>query len=955
MKNSKSPLLCLLVIFLSASAWAQQSFTVKGRVFDDSKKGLSNLTVMLEYKNGGDTLYRFTDSKGLFVFSNVQAKEINLIITGVGYERFLKQYVIEKLVTELDSIVLVHSTKVLSEVIVKANNAIIIKDDTISYKADSFATRPNDMAEDLLKKLPGIEVDKDGNVTAHGKQVTKVKVNGKDFFGDDVKAATKEIPVELIDKIQVIDDYGDQAAFTGIRDGDAQKILNIQLKSDKNKGVFTNTSAGLGTKERYKASASLQYFNNDLQLSLISNANNINESVFNFGNPSLSGAGNRGGGMMGGAMQGGGMGGMTGGQQGAGSGGMMNGMGGGQQMSGGLMGNNGINDTKAIGFNYRDKWGKKITVYGGLVLTSRNSNTITNTSQQNLFSNSSNLITQDTYDTTMGINKRFTFNLEYKPDSNNYIKFSPQLTYRNTKTSSFTSFDTESGTQGKTNFGYSTLLSDSKSPTYSGSLLYNHRFGKKGRTMSFNLTGNTSQTNQDDDIENNSSYIISGVTATTIQYQDIKQGNKNYSYGLRASYTEPLSIANNLEFNYSYNKQFTGNEKKTYAIDPATNSSQYVDSLSNVYDNDYTTHRFGANFRHTEKKYNYTIGVAVQPGTIKSISYTGLKQQYNQNLLNWFPVARFTYTFSRSRSFDINYSGNTKQPTYNQLQPVADVSNPQFITVGNPELRPEFNNTLNIRYNNFDFMKGDVFFSNLSFTYTKDKIVNNTVNKGRGVQQTGYLNDDGYYNLNAFYTYSKPIKNKKYVAGLNGRIQYSNNISYLDSFRNVGKNWVLMQGAKLDVNLKSWLELGFSASYSLNSTNWSLEGLQNTKTSSYVLGSRAKIYLPHKWVISYDAEKTINSGFDDNTSANPFLLSGYIEKQIGEKRNLTLRLSGFDLLKQNTGVSRTATANSITDTKTNRLGNYYMFTVSFRLSKFKGKAPEIQQGPPAGVGRPFGS
>ena len=243
MKNTIKPLFSLLLFFVSLSSWAQHSFTVKGRVFDDNKKGLNNLTVMLEYKNGGDTLYRLTDNKGLFVFSNVLSKEVNLYITGVGYERFSKQFVIEKPVLELDSIVLVHSAKVLSEVIVKANNAIIIKDDTISYKADSFATRPNDMAEDLLKKLPGVEVDKDGNVTAHGKQVTKVKINGKDLFGDDVKAATKEIPVELIDKIQVIDDYGDQAAFTGIRDGDPQKILNIQLKSDNNKGDFANTSA----------------------------------------------------------------------------------------------------------------------------------------------------------------------------------------------------------------------------------------------------------------------------------------------------------------------------------------------------------------------------------------------------------------------------------------------------------------------------------------------------------------------------------------------------------------------------------------------------------------------------------------------------------------------------------------------------------------------------------------
>ena len=188
----------------------------------------------------------------------------------------------------------------------------------------------------------------------------------------------------------------------------------------------------------------------------------------------------------------------------------------------------------------------------------------------------------------------------------------------------------------------------------------------------------------------------------------------------------------------------------------------YLDSLSNIYENNFYTHRFGLNFRTVEKKFNHAIGMGVQPAIIKSNSETG-NYAYTQHLLNFYPVIRFAYNFSRSRSLSMNYNGNTNQPGYQQLQPVTDYSNPQYITVGNPNLKPEFNNSFSLRYNNFDFITGDVFFSFISFSFTKDKIVNNVFNRGFCVQETRYLNTNGYYTVTGFYNYSKPWRNRKYV------------------------------------------------------------------------------------------------------------------------------------------------------------------------------------------------
>lgn len=921
---------CLFILFLfTLPGFCQQLIVVKGTVKAADDKLLRGASVLLYYKGSKDSLKTVTNETGAFSFANVKSKPLVIVVSYIGYNSFINSYDMTNVSGEktIESIQLTPGINTLENVTLESSK-VQIKEDTVSFLIDSTMYRKNDNVEELLKKLPGVQVDKSGTVTAQGKEVTKVKVNGKEFFGGDVRTATRELNADMVDKIQVIDDYGDQSAFTGVKEGDPTKTLNIQLKKDKNKGYFGNLTAGAGTDNRYVTSVSVNKFNNDQQLSLLANWNNTNASSFNFG--------------------------AIGGSMGSMISSMARGMGIGQGGGGvaATLGNFGISDgigiTKSIGLNYRDEWGKKISAYGSYSFSRKAITTIKSVSQQNFFQNFSNTNISNSNDYTVTDNHRFSFNIEYKIDSFNYVKFNPTISYRQTA-SRFQSGNTIFNQDTKVNEGAISEFATSKVPNLSGSLLFNHRFHKKGRTLSVNINAGNSVTEGTDDFINNNTYFFAGNNFDSLSHQYIPQTIENSNYGIRVSYIEPLSKKRNLEFNYTYNYQYSSNNRKTYLVDSATDSKIFSDSLSSIYNNIYITNRFGINFRTTEKKYNYTIGLGVQPGTIESNTQL-TKNNYRQQLVNFFPVLRFAYNFSRSRSFNVNYNGSTNQPGYTQLNPVPDISNPQNIIIGNPDLRPEFTNTFSTRYNNFDFISGNVFFGNIAVSFTNDKIVNNTRPLGiLGGQETRYLNTDGFYTVTAFYNISRPKQNRKYVFNWGGNVIYNNNVSFIESKKNTGKNWILGQRLSMDVKVKKWLETNAAVNYTYNSTKYSEQrsSLQNLNINTWSFSHSSRIFFTEDFIFSYEIDKTINNGYADNISFNPLIINGTLEKQFFKKKNVSVKLQAFDILNENRGISRTVTAASIIDSRTNRLARYFMISIIMRLNKFKGQQ---QQGMMPGGG-----
>lgn len=939
----RTSLLFIMMVTVAVTTRAQ----VKGTVIDSaSKKPIDRAVIGLVIKTSPtDTMYTVTTDRGEFFFPNVPTSSFTVIISDMAHQPVAKYVPIStpQKTVQLGTIALADRVKVLGEVVVQAA-PIVIKEDTIEYNAASFQVKENATTEDLLKKLPGISVDKDGNVTAHGKQVSKVKVNGKDFFGGDVKTATRELPANIVDKVQVIDDYGDQANISGIKDGEPNKVINLQLKKDKNRGYFGKATLGGGTMaqgspDRYLASLNTNYFNNSTQISVFANSNNTNQSLFEFGG---LGSGNRGATSV-----------MRGGQNmmsemGGGSG-IMNAMGSGDRgfLSSGQSGNNGITASNSVGLNYRADWSKKIAVYGSYSFSHRNNSTQQYTSTQNFFATGSFVNVQDVNTQSQGDNHRFYFNMEYNIDSFNYLKLSPSISYAASETNSNTLFNFNNGSI-KTSDGTNRNISNSNAPSFSGDLLFNHKFRKRGRNFSATVSLGSSTNDSEQDAQNNTNRYV-GLPGSSSLYQYINQANNNHNYGVSATYSEPLNRYRTLDLRYSHNNNYARNNKQTFAVNPATYVRTFIDSLSNDFENNFYNNRIGVSVRTTKKKYNYTLGVSLQPVDLQGTSITKDSAYRPIRRVNVFPIARLAYNFSRSKTLNLSYRGNAQQPSFSQLQDVLDNSNPQFATIGNPNLKPSVTHSLNASFNNFNFITGQVLFTNVSFSTTQNQIVNNTIRQGNtGAQLTKPENVNGYFNINGFYTYSKPYKNRKYVITLMGIANYNHNINLVDNSRNIGQNWLLTQNLNFEFNYKEWLQLGTGVGYSLNDVKYknpggtAVPGLQNTSSNAVTLSSNAQVDIPGGWVWRYDFDYTINNGIASNISQNLAIMNTSVEKQLFKKKNGALRLAAFDLFNQNTNVNRSVNANAITDTRTNRLTRYFLLTFTYRLQKFQGQRPQTR-------------
>lgn len=920
MIRMRSLLTLLLVLFSGSLLMAQGTRNVSGKVLDTAGVALNKASVSLFYETPGDTLRTLTNSQGEFRFSAVKSRPFTLRVSFQGFTTDERKVTDEALEIQAGTFKLTPSYRSLQEIVI-STPPIVIKEDTVEFKADSFKVKPNAMVEDLLKKLPGVAVDKDGNITAQGKTVTRVKVNGKDFFQGDAKTATRELSADMIDKVQIVDDYGDQANMSGIKDGEPEKVINLQLKKDKNKGVFGRLTAGAGTAQRYQVNGNVNYFNNNKQISLIGNTNNINQSLFSQNDPGS------------GVTTGGGGGG--GGNQGGGGGMRQVFSMGGQGSNNG--GGDGISTTHAIGTNFRNDFeNKKGSLYGSYVFTRRMTDGIRDVSQQNIFETNSFTNNQNTKYYNQGNNHRAFLNWEYNIDSFNYIKLTPNFSYNESNNKSKTDFGYIDAKGITTSEGYNLDSALNTSPSFNVTGLYNRRFRKRGRNLSVNITYNTGATESDRNTINQTTNNLQTPPVTVILKQLINQDNNNNGITFRAQYSEPIRKDRFVDFIYQYRHTYTKNDRSTY--DVSGTSPVLVPGLTNAFENYFNEQRYGLNYRTVKKKYNYTLGVSIQPVELKGYSITKDSVYTPQHRVMIFPVGRFVYNFTRTKGLNFNYQGSARQPSFTQLQPVRDISNPQYQTQGNPNLKPEQSHNFSAFFNNFNFQSGKVLFTGINVNFIQNQIVNNTISLGAGGAQLAIPeNVDGYYNLTGFYNWQKPFKNRTYVVSLNGMVNYNHNINLIDSARSIGTNILVGQGLNFEYNLKEWLEIDFGGRYNLNSARYSLQEQLNQNYGSWVLTSNSRIDIPGGVTFRYDFQYTINNGLATGVNGNIALLNSSLEKTILKKKNGFIRLYAFDILNQNKNITRSVTANSIVDTRTNRLTRYVMLSFTYRMNRFSGQ------------------
>ena len=409
--------------------------------------------------------------------------------------------------------------------------------------------------------------------------------------------------------------------------------------------------------------------------------------------------------------------------------------------------------------------------------------------------------------------------------------------------------------------------------------------------------------------------------------------NLNKRARARFAYIEPLSQTSFLEFNYDWNRNSTESSRDANNIDPLSGNESRNAQLSNNYKYYFTTNRIGLSYGVNKNNLNYLIGISAQPSVLEGEDLSRDIFTSNRNF-NWVPTARLMYKFSKQNSVVARYFGRSTQPSFNQLQPVTDNSNLQNTVTGNPDLKPEFAHNLNLEYRQSDFASGFTMFTDVSLSSIQDKIVSiRTIIPDSLKQQTSYINTDGFYTGRASYTFSKPFANRKYTISYYGSTNYSNNVAYTNSIRNIGKDFVLSQGLKVRLDLEDIIDAEINTSYSYNRTSYTSSSFSNRETNRFNIGLEGRNYFFKDWTLGYDFSKTFNNGYNTG-NANPTLLSLYLEHRFLKGNRGTLRLQGFDLFNQNTGITRDVFDNEIVDRRNNRLARYFLLSFNFRLQRF---------------------
>lgn len=869
---------CFFLFIIFQISLANAQYLVKGVVQDSSGLPLTGAIVRLKFQ--ADSIAAIADTDGSYVFRNVKSNQFTLSASFISFRSFIKAYNFSPDVKEIiiPAIKLGEASNNLNAVVITAVTPVKIKEDTLEFNAQSFAVREGSSVDAVLKKLPGVAVDKNGNVTTQGKPITKVRVNGKDFFGADVATAIQNLPADIVKNLQVIDDYGDQAKLTGIKTGESEKILNINIDEDKKRGYFARGTGGMGNQERYLASMRANFFRGEQQISVNGTMNNTN-------------------------------------------------------LRGG--GGDGTTDSKHIGANYRNKFNEKVSVDGGYSFRNRDNNTFGSEYTQNFGFGRFEDRLSDNSSRSNGHN--FWGNFEYTLDTLNYIKISPYGSFNNSaNTNSGTSFINQTNIKEITERS-SRSFSNSLSGNVGTNIFLNHKFLKKGRNISLFATLNYNAGDGARDVQND--YIITdsvGRDSTRNQYQLIDNSNKNIRTSSNLSYIEPIGKQSFVELSYNWSR--SNAKTNRYTEDVENDLAIPNPNLSNDFEYQFTTNRLSLNYRYLHQKYNYTLGFGAQQAQLEGQNINkGLRT--DNKTVNLVPTARFVYRFNKQKSLSVNYNGRNNQPGFNQLQPLTDNSNLQNTVTGNPDLKPEFVHGLNMEYNQSDWKSGHTLYTNLEFSKTQNKIVttkvqvNNTSN-----QLTGYTNTDGFYSLRGNYAYSKPFSERKYTITFDGGASFNNNIAFIGRegvmSRNIAQNLVINQGLEFGIDLKDIVDLEFRTSYSVNSTRFSQESSTDRKTNTVEFQLEGENYFFKDLTLGYEVSKRINSGFSNSAIKNPTIANVFIEYRFLKGNAGTFRIQGFDLLNQNTGFVRDVYDNIIVDRQTNRLGRYFLMSFGLRLRKF---------------------
>ncbi|MEF9924178.1 MAG: TonB-dependent receptor [Muribaculaceae bacterium] len=898
-----------------------------------------------------------SDIDGKFQLLDIKNGVYKISISYIGYETQSKRVKASDGAgnVNLGKIAMKENTIMLKETTVVGVKAEIkVKEDTIEYNADSYKTQPNAVVEDLLKRLPGVEISSDGKITSNGKEITKILVDGKEFFSDDPKVATKNIPVGIVDKLQVVDRKSDLARTTGVDDGEDETVINLTVKKGKNNGWFGNATAGYGSDNRYGGNFMVNRFWDGNQISILGGANNTNNLGFSDGN---SGRFSRFG------------------------------------------GNNGIKTSQNIGINFNVGNGDKFRVGGNVLYSHSDNDARQSSNRQNLFADSTSYYNSNSIARDKGHNIRGDFRLKWEIDSLNVLEFRPNfsLNYNNSAKTDTSSTNAGDLLRTPVNKSQNQYNSDGNSFEFGGELVFNHKFRNKiGRSFSAQVRYNLSNVKENGSTySRNTYYLLDDKEEIVDQVYD----NHTWSNNVRGrlTWTEPLGDVKNaryLTFAYTLQYKFNNADKLVYdhngstkaAYDPYSITSRALsndvlkkltedygtmvltnpelfkaaigandilnEDLSNRFRNDFLDQKVQIGFKQVRKNYNFDVGFAVNPSMSQSVNLINdAKNIPTRWVWNVAPYLRYRYKINKKSYLSADYRARSSSPTMSQLQPVADTSNPLRIVVGNPNLKPTFTNRFNIRFSDYNETSQRSIMAMATAQFASNSIISTSKNDPiTGGQTSTYENVNGVWNARLMGMISMPLRNKHFTFSNHLFTQYSNNIGYINAQYNRSGSFMVSESASMAYRTDV-IELEVRPYYNIQTTHNTVQAKSTPTVHSFGGTLNASYYLPFGLSINTDMTYSGTKGYSEGYNQNQWLWNANVSYQFLQERSATVAFNVYDILHQKQNISRSVTANYIQDVSYNTLTRYFMVSFSYRFNTFGGK-DKIPQSKYQDFGRP---
>lgn len=909
-------------IFLSFSTLLEgQNHRIQGVVVDSAAAPLSGATVILmQAADSVMTSFAMSDGTGKFVLTAVPSGAYLLQISYIGYKANWMSVELAGSSTnrDLGTLVLAEEIADLATVVISGERSpLTIKKDTLEFNAAAFQTHPNAVVEDLLKQLPGMEVESDGTVKAQGETVRRVTIDGKEFFGNDPKIATKNLPADAVEKVQVFDKKSDRAEFSGIDDGQREKTINLTLKEDKKKGVFGNIKGGYGDQGRFNGRGNLNRFSPATRLSVIGLANNTNDEGF-----SMEDYIN----FMGGIQSF-----MTG--KGAIS---INLDANNSPIPIGPGSNQGINTVYAGGANFNHEWSEKTEITGNYFYSQFNRSVNRTTRRTDILNDGSSFLSeQDSRSETDNQNHRLDLTLNHTFDSLQSVRIRSNLRYN--LNGAFTSGgSTLYGVDGNTaNQGLTSNDAEGNQNNWEASALYKRKLGRPGRTLSIDAGFRLYEQDQKGQLDALNRFFEEGLPSFEQRINQNRQQTEQIGqFNSSVAYTEPLGRRRYLEWIYYF--QHMGQDALQDVFDEAAPGTPGVrnEQLSNHYTSDYTYHKSGLRLSWNREKYNFSAGMYFQQSELNGtllLQDTDIRQRFS----NWLPSLNFDYSFANAHNFRMFYDTRMQEPTIRELQPIVDNSDPLNLYVGNPDLQPEYQHQLNWNYLFFDQFSYLNIFASAYLQYSEHKIQYAQTIDEQFVRTTRPVNVDDFFNAQTNLSIGTPIRPIKSRISVNLGYQYSAGPNFINGIENDTRTHRRSLSLRLDNRNKEKIDVFVSTRLRQNNASYALsdafdQAFRDYKHSTGFTWNWAAADIQLQSNLDYFVYTGRGAGFDREVPLWNASLSRFFTK---EKR-VQVSLAVKDLLNQNLGIDRTAMLNYVLDERVNALGRYMLLSIQYNVKGF---------------------